>query len=1108
MIDDLNEAVERARSLLDRQERLEENLVRLGRDLSRLGERQNSGWWLAGIGRSVTTSSDSRPRGRGQHPPVTIVIPVHNAAEELEECIKSLSRHTTHPAALLLIDDASTDPRIRQLLELTAGLGNVRVSGNVENMGFTATVNRGFRLTAGDVVLLNSDTSVGPRWLEQLINSAYSRPDVATVTPVSDNAGAFSVPVPDQASRFPIHLGVADIARLFTAGGCPDAVETPTGNGFCLYLKRAALIDVGEFDAESFPRGYGEENDFCMRAIARGWKHLMDGRTFVHHEREASFGSAKAELSRAARETLERRYPDYGERVRTFMAASGTRSVRESASKLLAAAPSVVRLGLLFVIHDGGGGSIATNLDLMGALLSEFDCYVFSSDRHTLRLRHVSADGLQAVAEWTLTQPLRLADFSRDDYREIFAGVLDRVQPELVHVRHLFKHTLDAPKLAAERLIPVVMSVHDHYTICPTIHLLDNEGRYCAGICTPGHGTCQTLATAGRLPPLKHAFVYQWQEEMDAALRCVSAFITTSPHTLEVHRRALPSMRDGRFELIEHGRDLEQARGLAYPPEPGGKIRILVPGNLDRHKGAELIASLLELDESQRLELHFAGEVPQRYRQLGVMHGAYDRGNLLERVREVRPHFIGIFSIVAETYNHALTEAWGAGLPALATDIGAQGERIRAHGGGFLLSPEDPAAALEAIYAAADDLTAYEREAGKANLRGIPTVAEMAEQYAFLYRDVLDGRRSFTAAGRSHPLGTGIWRMGVLLADPSAATNVLARYRHPEVEWKLRARPVAVGDWQALDGLDVLMARDPDLGLEEATTLIEILRGRKLPLVLEVTGPIVESLTPQGIGPTPSGLETLLRHAALTITNTPALTDALGAVCDRIELIPDQIDERLFTTQLAGAPSAPAGHAEAQPLRVLCATDLSGEELKFFDQVHAAAARARRPFTMDLVSAAPEIAGVSWCRAWERSKDYASYVHLIQKLSQSCDLAVAPILDPDRARHHGDLAYLEYAVLGLPGIYSARSYGSVEHGVTGVLAARDVAEWNDAIEWLRPVSRREAMANAAWASVSSTRLLRQGAPQLLRLIGSVLEEIPFRPATEASRRVADARIIV
>src|SRR5690606_27338712 len=77
--------------------------------------------------------------------------------------------------------------------------------------------------------------------------------------------------------------------------------SVPTGNGFCMYIRRTALKDVGLLDAEAFPRGYGEENDFCMRALRSGWRNIIDDRTYVFHERNKSFGSEKESLIKQGR---------------------------------------------------------------------------------------------------------------------------------------------------------------------------------------------------------------------------------------------------------------------------------------------------------------------------------------------------------------------------------------------------------------------------------------------------------------------------------------------------------------------------------------------------------------------------------------------------------------------------------------------------------------------------------------------------------------------------------------------------------------------------------------------------------------------------------------
>ena len=72
-------------------------------------------------------------------------------------------------------------------------------------------------------------------------------------------------------------------------------------------------------------------------------------------------------------------------------------------------------------------------------------------------------------------------------------------------------------------------------------------------------------------------------------------------------------------------------------------------------------------------------------------------------------------------------------------------QRVRAHGGGFLISHDDPAAALSQVLAAADDPVGYAREAARADAGQLPGVADMAARYTDLYRAVLDRRRTLAA---------------------------------------------------------------------------------------------------------------------------------------------------------------------------------------------------------------------------------------------------------------------------------------------------------------------------------------------------------------------------
>jgi GT2 family glycosyltransferase/glycosyltransferase involved in cell wall biosynthesis len=679
-------------------------------------------------------------------PCVTVIVPIHDAADEVERCLASLRRNTGRIGRLLLIDDASTDPRIADLLGAHAELGNVTVLVNERNLGFTATVNRGFDHAdpEGDVVVLNSDTEVPPRWIEQLMLAAYEDRTVGTVTPVSDNAGAFSVPEIDGENPLSPGMTVDQAGRLFAHSARRLRVRTPTGSGFCLYVKRECLDTVGRFDAERFSRGYGEENDYCRRAAALGWTHAVDDATWVHHCREASFGAEKAQLVARNRGLLDELHPGYTALVREFVASPELRAVQDDARAAFRRAADGEDRGLprlLFVLHVGGGGVPATNADLMRGLADRYECLALTSDGETVRLWQEREGLLTEIREWALDPPWRAVDATRPDTAAIAREVLMSYGIELVHVRHLFRHTLDVPRTAEALGVPVVFSFHDFYLGCPTIHLLDEHGRYCAGICTDGDGDCPIPPTMGGLPKLKHDWIHEWRRRIGPVLRRADTLVTTSNHLRAVYRRMYPQIAGVPFERIPHGRDLEQESGIAAPPRPDGPIRILVPGNIGEHKGGALLAEIKRLDAEDRIELHFLGLVPPRFADLGVQHGAYDRDHFADRAREIAPSFVAILSITAESYSHTLTEAWAAGIPVLATDLGALRERIGAQGGGWLLPPDDPEAILRRILEIAGDEAEYRREQERAVLHET-TVAQMAAAYDRLYQDVFERRRA------------------------------------------------------------------------------------------------------------------------------------------------------------------------------------------------------------------------------------------------------------------------------------------------------------------------------------------------------------------------------
>jgi len=683
-----------------------------------------------------------RPRCSG----ITVIICVHNAHRAVRECLRSVAQCTPDTVPILVIDDASTDPAVDGVLAEFADNQQFRIERNATNLGYTRTVNHGLELAGDhDAVLLNSDTVVGSGWLTRMAIAAWREDKIGTVTAVSNNAGAFSVPVTNEANSLPEGRTPEEYARAVAQAVSPVYPETPTGNGFCMYIRRECVDETEPFDEKTFPRGYGEENDFCMRAGALGWKHIVDDSTLVAHARSASFGKERNSLIALGLAEINARYPDYGERVRQFLESDALREACERVREVndsLAANDVAVRPRVLFVIaalHEAGGTS-QTNRDLMSALDSRVESFLLRSDRRLVEL-YDCRDSEQVLLDYRLlSEPIPAFPHRSAEYDAIVAQWMFDYAIELVHVRHIALHGLGLIDVAHDLMLPIVFSFHDYYTVCPTVKLLDERLVFCGGKCTPTAGHCTPeLWPDGEVPELKHAAVRDWQTMFADVLAKCDVLVTTSESARRIVLKNFPEIAQKPFRLLPHGRDFPSFGACAADIDRSSTIRILVPGNITLAKGAGIINRLASRAAELRIEIHVLGSVLAGERLDGIVeHGPYDREKFVDMVEEIQPHLGAVFSIWPETWCHTLTELWAAGVPVVGCDFGAVAERIRSHGGGWLLTAATPEALetlLTRLRQDPDEHTARLAEVRRwqEDEGSRQSCATMAERYMALY---------------------------------------------------------------------------------------------------------------------------------------------------------------------------------------------------------------------------------------------------------------------------------------------------------------------------------------------------------------------------------------
>ncbi len=226
--------------------------------------------------------------------PVDVIVCVHNALEDVQRCLSSVVRHSLPPYRIIIVDDGSDVPT-RDYLKRFAETQGAELVRHEEAKGYTLAANAGLRASDAEwSILLNSDTIVTPYWLERMVACGQSHGQIGLVGPLSNTASWQSVPQvmdgDDWAENpLPEGISVAEWGQVIAGGSARAYPRVGFLNGFCLMIKKAVREDLGLFDEETFAAGYGEENDYCLRAGKKGWELAVADDTYIYHAQSKSY---------------------------------------------------------------------------------------------------------------------------------------------------------------------------------------------------------------------------------------------------------------------------------------------------------------------------------------------------------------------------------------------------------------------------------------------------------------------------------------------------------------------------------------------------------------------------------------------------------------------------------------------------------------------------------------------------------------------------------------------------------------------------------------------------------------------------------------------------
>jgi GT2 family glycosyltransferase/glycosyltransferase involved in cell wall biosynthesis len=638
------------------------------------------------------------PPGRAARRPVDVVIPAYRGAAETLACIGSVLATLGRGNRVVVIDDASPDAELADALDRLAARGRIRLIRNPDNRGFPASANAGMRAAEGrDVLLLNSDTMLPPGALERLRDAAYAAPDIGTATPLSNDATILSYPDLAGDNAVPDAAETARLDALASKVNAGCLIDIPTAVGCCMYIRRDCLEQIGVFREDVFAQGYGEENDFCLRARHLGWRHMAAAAVFVAHRGGGSFGAARAHLIARNMAVLNRLHPGYDALIAAHVRADPLAEARRRLDLARWRAARKRRPATILITHEVGGG-------VEQHLRARCDAARAAGRRPVVLRPAQLADGTPAVRveEGTEAQFPNLR-FAIPAELPALVRLLAGERPERLELHHLLGHERAVLRLIGMLGVPYDVFIHDAASFCPRVGLIGPERRYCGEPADIAQCTA-CIADAGRndgsdlsVADLRRASA----DLFGAAARVIAPTADTANRI----RRHFPGIEPA---VVPHEDDAALADPLPYTAPPNGRCRVVLIGAIGIEKGYDVLLACARDAAARGLALDFVvvGHSLDDARLIDTgrvfVTGEYRAEEATALIRAQRAALALLPSICPETWCFTLTEAWRAGLRAVVFDIGAPAERIRRTGRGTVLPLGlSPPAINNALFAAA-----------------------------------------------------------------------------------------------------------------------------------------------------------------------------------------------------------------------------------------------------------------------------------------------------------------------------------------------------------------------------------------------------------------------
>ncbi len=233
---------------------------------------------------------------------IAIITLLYNKLEEATKpYLESLYKYSKEDIFdLILVDNGSSDKTAQFIADFQKNHSNIKIITNKQNLGFSKGNNQGLSVIKNKnyefIGLLNNDILFTPNWIEKTLEAFSEDQTLGMVSPRIQKGK--SITKDNYLKKYPVYL------KKFK-----NKIKYSTEPLFCCVFIKKQVVDTIGFLDENFTPAFYEDNDYCFRAMYKGYSLAISNQSFVFHNHSTTSRFIDKSIPKRNREYFLKKHP-------------------------------------------------------------------------------------------------------------------------------------------------------------------------------------------------------------------------------------------------------------------------------------------------------------------------------------------------------------------------------------------------------------------------------------------------------------------------------------------------------------------------------------------------------------------------------------------------------------------------------------------------------------------------------------------------------------------------------------------------------------------------------------------------------------------------------